>query len=277
MRRASVWGLTLLLSAVVCLVVALVWAPARWLAWGVSQASQGRVQLSHTQGTVWQGQGLLSLGGGAGTQGQLSLPSPLTWSLKTVGPWHEPGLQLQLGSACCTTAPITATVRRSQGQWQLSIPGFDSRWPLAWLQGLGTPWNSMALQGPLQLSSPGVVLRSGASATWQGQISALVPSLSTALSPLPSVGSYQFTLGQAAAMPLSQGLALQAQSPSGTLQISGAGRWWPHGALTFEGQAQAVGPQAAQVSTLLNLLGQRRETGVALQWRLGQVPNPSSQ
>ena len=43
----------------------LCWAPARWLAWGLAQASQGRVLLHAPRGTVGQGSAQLGLSGGA--------------------------------------------------------------------------------------------------------------------------------------------------------------------------------------------------------------------
>jgi hypothetical protein len=46
----------------------LVWAPARWLAWGVAQASQGQVQWLNPRGTVWQGSAQLLLSGGPGSR-----------------------------------------------------------------------------------------------------------------------------------------------------------------------------------------------------------------
>ena len=50
------------------------WAPARWLAAGVQQASGGQLQLQQAQGTVWTGSARLVLTGGAGSEDQAALP-----------------------------------------------------------------------------------------------------------------------------------------------------------------------------------------------------------
>lgn len=81
----AVWGALLGLSLAL-----LVWAPARWLAWGVQQASQGQVQWRDARGTVWNGSAQLVLSGGAGSLDPQALPGRLHWTLLPRGR----GLQL---------------------------------------------------------------------------------------------------------------------------------------------------------------------------------------
>ena len=54
-------------------------APARWAAWALLQASQGRVVLGQAQGTVWSGQARITLTGGPGSRDALTLPGHLAW------------------------------------------------------------------------------------------------------------------------------------------------------------------------------------------------------
>ena len=62
----------------------LVWAPASWLAWGVTKASQEQVQWRDVRGTVWSGSAQLVLSGGKGTLDAQALPGRLQWTL------HDP-------------------------------------------------------------------------------------------------------------------------------------------------------------------------------------------
>ena len=76
----------------------LVWAPARWLAWGVAQASQGQVQWLNPRGTVWQGSAQLLLSGGAGSRQPQALPGRLHWSLSPT--WTGLRLGWRAGASC---------------------------------------------------------------------------------------------------------------------------------------------------------------------------------
>ena len=69
------WALAgLCLGALPALVL---WAPARWLAAGVQQASGGQLQLRQPEGTVWTGSARLVLTGGGGSEDQAALPGRL--------------------------------------------------------------------------------------------------------------------------------------------------------------------------------------------------------
>ena len=85
MTPATRWALTgALLGA---LAAAVVFAPARWVAWALLQASQGRVVLGHAQGTVWSGHAQVTLTGGPGSRDALTLPGQLSWKLDGSGGW----------------------------------------------------------------------------------------------------------------------------------------------------------------------------------------------
>ena len=77
----SSWSWALIGALLGLGLAALVWAPARWLAWGVAQASQGQVQWLNPRGTVWQGSAQLMLSGGAGSRQPQALPGRLHWTL----------------------------------------------------------------------------------------------------------------------------------------------------------------------------------------------------
>jgi general secretion pathway protein N len=78
----SPWGALLAgLVAGVSLVL-LFCAPARWLAAAVRSGSDGMVNISDAQGTVWSGSGQLTLHGGQGSHDTSVLPGRLQWELQ---------------------------------------------------------------------------------------------------------------------------------------------------------------------------------------------------
>lgn len=60
----------------------LLFAPARWLADALGQASGQRLQLVNARGTVWSGQADLLLTGGQGSRSETALPQGLRWRLQ---------------------------------------------------------------------------------------------------------------------------------------------------------------------------------------------------
>ena len=63
------------------LVAGLVFAPASWLASGLSGATGQRLLLADARGTVWHGSAVLVLTGGEGSNDASALPGRLHWTL----------------------------------------------------------------------------------------------------------------------------------------------------------------------------------------------------
>jgi general secretion pathway protein N len=102
----GVLGLTLAL---------LIWAPARWLAWGIAHISQGQVQWQDARGTVWAGSTRLVLSGGGGSRDSRALPGRLHWTLTPT--WT--GLRLGWTAECCMDQ--TAHLQLQVGAATLSL------------------------------------------------------------------------------------------------------------------------------------------------------------
>jgi general secretion pathway protein N len=243
----SVWVgmvLGLLLGIAVALVA---FAPAVWVERAVRSASQGRVQLYDSMGTVWNGSAQLALTGGQGSRGGLRLPGRVQWQL-TLG-WGV--LDLDLGASCCTSTPMHLRLRPGWQRATVQMQAHQSRWPSAVLAGLGTPWNTVQLDGPLDLSTPGFSLQVALDRwTLEGSFQVQAHEISSRLSTLRPLGSYQFTL-QGGAQP-----SVDLRTLRGSLQLSGQGRWTA-GRLRFEGAATAAPEHAAELNNLLNILGRR--------------------
>lgn len=231
----------------------LVFAPARWLAHAVAQASGGRVVLADARGTLWSGHARAVLSGGAGSRDAMALPGRVHWTLRPMLNFSAgAGARLALRADCCTDQPLRLQLQPRWGHGLLSVADGSSRWPSAWLTGLGTPWNTLQPDGLLQLSTRGLAVRwAQGRIDIDGQAEVLADAMSSRLSTLRPLGSYrlQLTGGPTPALTL--------QTLAGSLQLSGQGQW-VGGRLRFEGLAQAEAQREDALGNLLNLIGQRR-------------------
>lgn len=242
-RWAATGALTGLLLAL------LLFAPARWLAALLRQASAEQLVLAAPRGSFWQGSAQLVLSGGAGSRDALALPGEFSWRIRPS--WH--GLTLQLKADCCMQQALQLSA--SPLGWrgvQLTLADSQSQWPAGLLVGLGTPWNTIQAQGQLLASTQGL------SAQWaQGRLSLAgrmqldAQQISSRLSTLRPMGSYRLTLqgGPSATLELS--------TLEGRLQLSGQGQWVGQ-RLHFEGKAQATPESVDALSNLLNIIGRRQ-------------------
>jgi len=247
LTQAASWrwaGAGLLAGALAATVA---FAPARWLAGWVNQTSGGRALLQDARGTVWDGSALLTLAGGPGSLDAATLPSRLQWQVR-------PGLtslQLHWMADCCLTERWTWQLQPQWGGARLSLSDARSSWPAQWLSGLGTPFNTLALQGQLALTTQGLTLNWSAGrlhTAGSAQLQAL--DLSSRLSTLEPMGSYRLAFAGASAS------SLQLDTLAGPLQLSGQGQW-EGGKLQFNGEATCAPEHQAALANLLNIIGRR--------------------
>lgn len=237
------------------LLAVLLFAPARWLALGIEVASGGRLQLPHARGTVWDGQADLLLTGGAGSRSQTALPQGLRWRLRPAWVDGMPALRLRLTAPCCTPQPWLLTVAPQGLGARLRLAAMQSQWPAELLAGLGTPWNTVRLEGRLQLQSPGLDLQWAAGHLWwQGRLGVELHDATSRLSTLQPLGSYRFTLAAAEA---GEASTLRLETLRGELQLQGEGQWIG-GRLRFRGEAQAAPGREEALANLLNIIGRRQ-------------------
>lgn len=229
------------------LLTAALFAPASWLAARVQSATAGKVQLQDARGTIWSGSARLVLTGGEDSRDATTLPTRLLWTLR-------PGLgsaSVTLQSDCCTTTPVLAQFTPGWNAMALRVSDSALQLPADMLTGLGTPWNTVALQGQLRLYTTGLALQySAGRATSQGLTRLEALAVSSRLSPLKPLGSYRLDIqgGDTAQLHLS--------TLNGDLQLSGQGQW-VGSRLRFNGEASASAEREAALSNLLNILGRR--------------------
>ncbi len=230
------------------LLALVLFAPARWLASAVAWASEGRVLLAGARGTVWNGSAQWVLAGGRGSRDAVALPSRLVWRLRPG--WQ--GLRLSVRAACCTPEPVQITWQPRWGGWSIAIADTAaSDWPASLLAGLGTPWNTLRLEGRLQVTTRGFALRrQGPDVQVQGRVELLALDMASSLTTLRPMGSYRLAL-EGGTVP-----TLRLTTLEGGLQLSGSGHW--QGAhLRFAGEARTAPGREAVLAHLLNLIGRR--------------------
>ncbi len=228
-------------------------APAAWLAAAIGAASAGKVELPEARGTVWTGSARLRLSGGIGSSDRSILPGRINWSIRPA----LDGLVIKLMADCCTPQPMVVQASPGWGAATLRVqdpPGgaaSPSVWPAALLTGLGTPWNTLQINGSLSLSTQGL------SVEWNrgrlvvaGRAELLASGVSSRLSTLKPMGSYRITLVGG------NTTTLEVSTIEGSLQLTGTGQW-VGSRLRFNGTASATPEREAALSNLLSILGRR--------------------
>ena len=247
-RTASTWPWALagLLFGTVLAVLA--WAPARWLASAVQGISQSHVRLEQPSGTVWNGTAQLALSGGSGSADSVALPGYVTWRIRPA--WS--GLSIDLNASCCTPQPLKIAAQAAGlSGVHVTLSDHQSSWPTSLLAGLGTPWNTLQLQGQLAVRSQGLTLDLGPDPmALAGQMQMDALQVSSRLSTLKPMGSYRVTV-QGGNTP-----TLQLQTLGGSLELSGTGQW-VGSRLRFDGVATAQADRIEALSNLLNIIGRR--------------------
>ena len=232
-------------------------APARWLADAVSRATTGQVQLVNARGTVWQGRADLLFTGGDGSRTQTALPQGVAWRLRPTLATGMPALAVMLSAPCCTSTPLNATVIPRSGGLEVALAAFSSRWPAELLSGLGTPWNTLRMEGQLALQSDGLNLRvDRGRPSLQGVLVVDALDIASRLSTLRPLGSYRMELRAEAE---SNTATLNLSTLRGDLLLQGSGQW-VGGRLRFRGEAEAAAGREVALTNLLNIMGKREGT-----------------
>ncbi|MDB5885136.1 MAG: putative ral secretory pathway transrane protein [Polaromonas sp.] len=240
------WALAGVLAGLALALVA--FAPARWLAALVAQASGGHVVLAAPRGSFWQGTAQLVLSGGAGSLDAVALPGQLSWRIRPA----VHGLNLQMNAECCMAQALQLQARPvGWGGAQLALADGQSQWPAGLLSGLGTPWNTVQAQGHLVASTRGFNARwAEGRLTLDGRLQLDALQISSRLSTLRPMGSYRvILLGGNPSM-------LELSTLEGSLQLTGQGQWVGQ-RLRFDGAASATPGSVDALSNLLNIIGRR--------------------
>ena len=248
---ASTWGWAIGGVVFGVLFATVMFAPARWLAALINQASQGHVVLTNASGTVWTGSAQLLLTGGASSIGGVALPEKLDWRLRPSLDHTNVQIRADITASCCMTQALQVTAWPGWSGARVALGDHTSTWPAGLLVGLGTPWNTVQAQGTLVITSKALSLNwTAGRVTMAGSLQVDAQDMASRLSTLKPMGSYRLTLNGGAVN------TLQLETLQGSLQLSGSGQW-VGGKLRFDGFASAVPERQDVLSNLLNIIGRR--------------------
>ncbi len=240
-RWAALGGLAGLLLAL------LAFAPARWLAQALQERTRGQLLLVNSRGTVWNGTAGVVLASGSGGAEALSLPGRVTWRLRPR--WN--GVDARMDIPCCAQQPLDLQLQPRSAGLRLAWGDGQSRWPAAMLVGLGAPFNTLKPEGTLDLSTRSFVMQwQGGQLAFAGRAAVQATDISSSLSTLRPMGSYQFALEGGSAP------SVLLTTNEGALQLNGSGRW-TGATLRFSGEASAAPGSEEALENLLNIIGRR--------------------
>jgi general secretion pathway protein N len=240
------WAILGLLLGVLGSVI--VFAPAAWLSHALVQATGGKVVLADARGSVWDGSAQLVLTGGQGASDAAILPGRVDWTLRPA----FSGLQARVSSTCCSTSPATIQMRPGLQSSNVDIAQLQLKLPAAVLTGLGTPWNTMDMQGDLLVTAPQMQIGIQAGRLLlNGNATLDAMRMSSRISTLRPLGDYRVSLvgGETPSLAL--------QTLQGALQLSGSGQL-VGGKFRFSGEASAAPEREAALANLLNIIGRRQ-------------------
>lgn len=251
--RWALWGLALgLIAGIVA------FAPAAWLSRALASATEQRLLLTDTRGSVWSGSADVVLTGGPGSRDATALNGRLQWELG----WRGLGLELRLRHACCLNGTVVVALRPGPGRISASLvspSGSIGQWPASLLAGLGTPWNTLQLGGAVRMVSPGLTVEwVQGRVRMNGRADVELVGASSRIATLDPLGSYRLSVvGDTA----NAGVSLLTLSTlEGALQLSGSGSVGPSG-VRFRGEANAAAADEAALNNLLNIIGRRSGAG----------------
>lgn len=219
-------------------------APASVLSLVISNASNGRLELANTRGTLWHGSAnpLLHQRGGS-----LITLNTLHWDISLPAGKLTARLRWDDGSQ---TAPMDVSISARQVELRRAyIP-----LPAILLDEVSDFLKPAALRGQIILRSESLSFtRQGV----QGSATADWLNASSLLSAIAPLGNYHFTFSSSSA-----GMDITLNTASGALLLDGRGHLTASNELNFKGTAQAAKGHEAALRELLGHLGPEASPGI---------------
>ena len=228
--------------------------PATWVANHVGRASGGRLQIAQARGFWHQGSGFLVVSSAPGGSDAMHWQQALEWQLGALQwPWLW-SLHIKLPEV---GPPLSVLLSLNRSGWAMATTPWRGVLPLAVLQGLGAPFNTLALEGDAQFGLAAVPLVSAPPR--QAPIS---PNIEIHIKQLRSALAREVVLGDYVVQGTASGSggAFVLRTTSGVLQLDGAGdcRGRPRLTCSFKGTARAKRQDDAVMANLLGLLGEQQ-------------------
>jgi general secretion pathway protein N len=221
--------------------------PAAWITPQFAKATNGHVNLIEAAGSLWHGSASLMLAAGQDVSGATLLPGRIEWRT-AFWPLLTGRLRMQMRQTEAMRDPVTleATMRGA------TLSAGSIGVPASLLTGLGAPFNTLALDGAVQLTwSPWRVIGSNS----YGRLSVTLTDVSSRASPVRPLGSYRAQLQAQGASS-----TIELTTLKGPLLLNGQGTL-SRTSTSFQGTASATPEQRDNLAGLLNLLGRPTTPG----------------
>lgn len=235
-RRIS---LTLLFGSVFFISL-LVLAPSSLMGYMLERASGGQLMLARTQGSLWQGTGILLLKNASGIR---SLGA-YRWQLQ---PWQA-AMQLQAGAYEPMKLRLHPLLAR------LDIDHLRLDLPAALFEVAAPQLHPYRLQGALQAHADHVELDARG---MLGQITVDWLHAASGLSPIAPLGDYRIVLHGDG-----QKLEASLDTQGGKLQLQARGHLDPVHGVQINGTAQAAAGAEEELNELLHYIGPETKPGI---------------
>ncbi|MBC8723430.1 type II secretion system protein N [Paraburkholderia sp. 31.1] len=238
LRAALPWLVVAVLSVAA---VTLALLPAAWITPQFARQTHGHVNLVDAEGSLWHGSATLMLAAGADMSAATLLPGRIEWRT-SFWPLFTGRVRMVMRHSEAMPDPVTveATPRGAT-----VTPGVLAV-PASLLAGLGAPFNTLDLQGNVQLSWSEWRSFNGEAF---GQLTMMFDDVSSRVSLVKPLGSYRVRFQ-------AQGTssALDLSTIKGPLTLTGSGTV-SAASTSFHGTASAAPEQHDNLAGLLNLLG----------------------
>lgn len=215
-------------------------APATLMGYMLERASNGQLVLARTQGSLWQGSGILLMQNAGGIR---SLGA-YHWDMQ---PWLA-AMQVQAGSY----APMTLQYRPLLAR--LDIDDLRLDLPAALLEVAAPQLHPYRLQGALQVNADHLELDARG---LNGQLSADWLHAASGLSPIAPLGDYRIILKGNG-----QQLEASLETLAGKLKLQARGYLDPSNGVQISGTAQAAPGAEDELNELLHYIGPESQPGI---------------
>ncbi|HEX4855320.1 MAG TPA: type II secretion system protein N, partial [Limnobacter sp.] len=245
-RRPQMKKLWRLTPFVLVAMLVLLWNfPGYVLTGKIETATQGKVRILSSSGSVWAGQMQLGLSDGSRVY---AVPEPARWRLQFSSSEHWAAIAIE-------HANLVMPLHLGFDGTGITVTGGELRLPAAWLVALGAPFNTIRPEGLLQLSW----------ARWETgenlQASLKWLDAQSALSSIRPLGEYLLNVSGSP----QAGIQLSLVTSKGPLTLEGNGQWTAARGLEFTGHANSDEGSKEALTGLLSQMG-RQEGG---RYRLG--------
>lgn len=218
----------------------LVFAPSSLMGYALERISSGQLMLARTQGSLWQGSGILLL---KNTSDIRSL-GPYRWHLQ---PWRA-AMQLQAG----TYEPMTLRYRPLLAR--LDIDNLRMDLPVALLEVAVPQIHPYRLQGDLQARAGHLELDMHG---LLGEITVDWLHAASGLSPIAPLGDYRIILQGDG-----QKMEARLSTQNGKLRLQAHGHLDPSLGMQISGTAQAAAGAKEELNELLHYIGPESQPGI---------------